>query len=100
MNLFWHYARTDAERLGDLAGDFRSDWEEGARCRIAAEYAEVVDRLIAGGDWDEAPSIEAWLPDEYMPKAFYDYWMSDDPDAPPLPEPAPNCPGGASADPG
>lgn len=73
----WHYVLTDADRLGLLAGDFRSDWDEESRRRVAVEYAEVVARLIASGSWEEAPSLEDMLPDEWMPKAFSDYWLAE-----------------------
>jgi hypothetical protein len=36
-----------------------------------------VDRLIQSGRRAEAPSFEDRLPDEWMPKAFADYWFDE-----------------------
>lgn len=60
--------------LSRLAMRFRHDRDESVRREVAAEYAKVVDRLIASGTWNEIPSPEDQLPDDYMPKAFDDYW--------------------------
>ena len=68
--------RTEDDNLFFLACRFRSTRDEAERKKIAAEYATVVDCLIATGTWDEVPSPEEQLPDEYMPKAFMDYWFS------------------------
>ena len=35
------------------------------------------DRLIKSGTWNEVPSFEDQLPEDDMPKAFFDYWFSD-----------------------
>lgn len=66
--------RTDEDELFFLACRFRSNRDEADRRKIAAEYAAVVDRLVASGTWTEAPPPDAQLPDDYMPKAFDDYW--------------------------
>ncbi|MHB1425948.1 MAG: hypothetical protein ACYC3I_22520, partial [Gemmataceae bacterium] len=42
--------------------------------KVAAQYAQVVDRLIGGGKWKEMPVLEGMLPDEWMPTAFFKFW--------------------------
>jgi hypothetical protein len=59
---------------------YRGNRDPASRERVKAEYAAVVDRLIKSGTWTEAPSFEDQLPDADMPKAFWDYWFSDEPD--------------------
>ena len=44
------------------------------RAAVADEYAEVVARLIESGKWKDMPTFEDQLPDERLPKAFFDYW--------------------------
>lgn len=70
---------TDEELLSQLAGRFRSTHQDDARRKIADEYAEIVDRLIQHGRWDEAPPPEDQLPDDYMPRAFFDFWLNPPP---------------------
>jgi hypothetical protein len=53
---------------------FRSSQDESERTRVADEYEGIVDRLIQRGKWDEMPSFEDMLPDERMPKAFFQFW--------------------------
>ncbi len=67
---------TDEDILFQLACRFRGTRDEAERRAIAAEYAAVVDRLIQTGTWDEVPSPEDQLPEEYMSKAFMDYWYA------------------------
>jgi hypothetical protein len=43
---------------------------------IADDYSETVERLIRGGGWHEMPAPEDQLPDDWMPKAFFEYWSS------------------------
>jgi hypothetical protein len=64
----------DENYLGSLAMRFRGTRNKDERRSIAEEYARTVDRLIQSGQWVEAPSFEDQLPDEWMPKAFADYW--------------------------
>lgn len=68
--------RTDEDDLFFLACRFRSTRDLEERKSIAAEYAAVVDRLIARGDWEEAPAPDAQLPREYMPQSFWD-WLHE-----------------------
>lgn len=35
--------------------------------------AKIVERLILGNAWDEMPAVEDQLPDDYMPKSFFNY---------------------------
>jgi hypothetical protein len=67
----------DENDLGALAMRFRGTRNEDERRSIADEYARTVDRLIASGQWEEAPSFEDQLPDEWMPKAFEDFWYGE-----------------------
>lgn len=67
----------DQMELSRLAMKFRSNRDPVSRERVKAEYAAVVDRLIKSGTWTEMPSDEDVLPDEDMPKAFWDFLHSD-----------------------
>jgi hypothetical protein len=68
-------------QLGLLAMRFRSTRDESERNKVAAQYAHVVERLIASGKWKEMPAFEDMLPDEWMPKAFFKFWSIPDPHA-------------------
>ena len=57
-----------------LAMRFRSSRDESERDKLAACYDDVVDKLIAGGKWEEMPAFEDMLPDERMPRAFFEFW--------------------------
>ena len=70
---------TDEERLGMLAFNFRGTRREDEPRRIADEYAETVKRLVGNGHRDEAPPPEDQLPDDYMPKEFFDHWLGPKP---------------------
>ena len=69
----------DQERLGQLAMSFRGTREPGARQAIADAYSQTVTRLIASGNWHEMPAPEELLADQWMPKAFFDYWLREQP---------------------
>lgn len=43
---------------------------------IVKEYAKAVKKLIKRGTWNEMPPPEDQLPDECMPKEFFEYWAS------------------------
>jgi hypothetical protein len=64
----------DDERLGELAMEFRGTLVIAERQKIAAMYAETVDRLIESGQWDELPAPEDQLPAAWMPRSFFEYW--------------------------
>lgn len=68
----------DENELGWLAMKYRGcnhapDVKE-QREKIVKEYAEVVQRLIDSGGWDEVPGLEDMLPHNDMPKIFNEYW--------------------------
>lgn len=63
------------QRLGELAMAFRACEAGSRRKSIAAEYSDTVDKLIRTGQWVDIPAPEDMLPDEDMPKFFFDYWM-------------------------
>jgi len=63
--------------LGVLAMRFRGAQDSGERKTIAAEYAKTVKRLIKSGNWSEMPAPEDQLPDDVMPKEFFDFWSPD-----------------------
>jgi len=65
----------DAERLGILARKFRSTRRDAERRDIAKDYSQTVERLINSNNWHEMPAPEDQLPDDWMPKAFFDYWL-------------------------
>jgi hypothetical protein len=69
----------EEDYLGGLAMRFRNTRREEERKTIAEEYARTVDRLIRSGQWDECPSPEDQLPDEWMPPAFMAYWYDEHP---------------------
>jgi hypothetical protein len=64
----------DEDLLGRIAMRFRRAASQAERKKLAQEYAEVVERLIQGGCWQEAPPPEDQLPHDYMPSAFYSFW--------------------------
>jgi hypothetical protein len=65
----------DMQRLGTLAMDFRGTKCDPDRRRIAQEYSATVERLIDSGNWEEMPAPEDQLPDNWMPRKFFDYWF-------------------------
>lgn len=65
----------DAETLGVLAMKFRGIRDEEQRREIAKDYADTVERLMRSGHWHEMPAPEDQLPDDWMPQAFFDYWL-------------------------
>jgi hypothetical protein len=65
----------DAERLGVLAMKFRSTRRDAERRDIAKDYSQTVKRLINSRNWHEMPAPEDQLPDDWMPMAFFDYWL-------------------------
>lgn len=70
---------TDEERLSQLAMCFRSTRQDGERRKIATEYAEVVERLIKSGRWNEMPPLDDQLPDDWMSANFFDFWSNPEP---------------------
>lgn len=62
------------ERFGELSAQFRGTRDECERKFIATEYARVVEQLVDSGQWDEMPASEDQLPDDWMPKPFFDSW--------------------------
>jgi hypothetical protein len=65
----------DCELLGVLAMRFRGTRRDAERRDIANDYSRTVDRLIHSGRWQEMPASEDQLPDDWMPRAFFDYWL-------------------------
>ena len=65
----------DGERLGILAMKFRGTRHDAERRNIAKDYSQTVERLIQSGSWQEMPPPEDQLPDDWMPEAFFDYWL-------------------------
>jgi hypothetical protein len=60
--------------LSILAMRFRSTRDEREKDAITQEYAAIVTRLIESGKWKVMPTFENQLPDERLPRAFFDYW--------------------------
>jgi hypothetical protein len=75
MGTIPHGLVQDAERLGILAMKFRAARRDSERRDIAKEYSQAVERLINSGCWQEMPLFEDQLPDDWMPQAFFDYWL-------------------------
>lgn len=74
MSLPLPHTTTDEELLGFIAFHFRGMHHDVDRRGMAEQYAEVVERLIRGGCWEEMPPPEDQLPDAWMPQVFFDYW--------------------------
>jgi hypothetical protein len=62
------------ERLGQLAAQFRGTRGAPDRQAIAGAYSQAVENLIQSGRWHEMPALEDQLPDEWMPKVYFEYW--------------------------
>jgi hypothetical protein len=62
------------KQLCILAREFRGTRDERQRAAIARRYAHAVRQLIEGKKWKRIPSMEDQLPDEWMPKAFFQHW--------------------------
>ncbi len=75
MHQFPPIPMTDEERLGVLAMQFRGTRRDSERHEIAREYTRAVHCLIKGGHWSEMPAPEDQLPDDWMPPAFFQYWL-------------------------
>ncbi len=56
---------------------FRGTQDSGERKTIVLEYAKTVKRLIKSGNWNEMPPPEDQLPDDVMPKEFFEFWSPD-----------------------
>ena len=65
----------DMENLGLLAMKFRRTRIDAERQNIAKEYSQAVERLVNSGCWQEMPAFEDQLPNDWMPKSFFDYWL-------------------------
>lgn len=68
------FSMRDEECLGELAMRFRGTRRNVERQGIAKDYSQTVERLIQSGSWREMPAPEDQLPDDWMPKAFFEYW--------------------------
>ncbi len=66
-------------KLGLLAMQFRSTRDETVRDKVTVDYAGVVNELIKRGQWREMPAFEDMLPDDRMPKAFFEFWSIPSP---------------------
>jgi hypothetical protein len=64
----------DEEQLSQLAMKFRGTRLEADRRKIASDYGDTVNRLIASAKWQQMPPSEDQLPEVWMPKAFFEYW--------------------------
>jgi hypothetical protein len=62
------------KQLGILAMQFRGTRNESERIAIARAYSQAVSDLIASKKWRSIPPLEDQLPDEWMPKKFFEYW--------------------------
>jgi hypothetical protein len=64
----------DEACLGILAMKFRGTRDAAQRRVIAGQYADTVRKLIKSGKWTEMPAPEDQLPDDDMPKEFFEFW--------------------------
>ncbi|RDJ35581.1 MAG: hypothetical protein DWQ19_12250 [Crenarchaeota archaeon] len=60
--------------LEQISYDFNHTTDENERTKLVEYYAHYVRELIATGLWLTIPPIDARLPDNYMPKEFFEYW--------------------------
>jgi hypothetical protein len=67
----------DEALLGALAMTFRGTRDSTKRKAIAKQYAKTVKKLVDGGCWKEMPAPEDQLPDNFMPKGFFEYWSRE-----------------------
>jgi len=65
----------DEKLLRRLAMRFRRTRDQEERQDIRADYAATVERLIDSRNWQEIPGPEDQLPDDWMPRAFFDFWL-------------------------
>jgi hypothetical protein len=61
-------------RKGDIM-EIRGAHVVAERQKIAAMCVEAVDRLIESGQWDELRAPENQLPEAWMPRSFFEYWL-------------------------
>jgi hypothetical protein len=54
---------------------FRRTRDPNERQDIRAAYADTVERLIGSRNWQEMPGPEYQLPDDWMPRAFFEFWL-------------------------
>jgi hypothetical protein len=54
---------------------FRRTRNQKERQDIRADYADTVERLIDSRKWQEMPGPQDQLPDDWMPSAFFDFWL-------------------------
>ncbi len=62
------------KQLCILAREFRGTRDTQQRVEIARKYAHAVRQLIDSKKWRRIPPLEDQLPDECMPKAFFEHW--------------------------
>jgi hypothetical protein len=67
------------KRLGTLAMQFRGTRDEAKRASISKEYSHLVAELIESKKWRNIPALEDQLPDEWMPRSFFEYWSLSSP---------------------
>jgi hypothetical protein len=74
MNRIQRDPEKDEGLLGQLAMQFRATRDQAKRRAIAKTYAKTVGKLIDSGDWQDMPAPEDQLPDDFMPRSFFEYW--------------------------
>src|SRR5271166_5336949 len=62
------------KQLCIFAREFRGTRDEQQRASIARKYAHAVRQLINSKKWRRIPPLEDQLPDEWMPKDFFQHW--------------------------
>ena len=67
----------DQVQLAALAMKFRGTRDSDKRQAIAKQYAKPVKKLVKAGCWNEMPPPEDQLPDNFMPKDFFQYWSGE-----------------------
>ncbi len=66
------------QQLGRLAIQFRRCRDDQQRQEIVQRYERAVQDLIETGSWRRVPPPENQLPDELMPRNYFEYWDGDE----------------------
>jgi len=56
---------------------FRGTRDSAERQAITKQYAKTVKKLVNSGCWKEMPPPEDQLPDEFMPRDFFQHWSGE-----------------------
>ena len=55
---------------------FRGTASKEERREIVNQYEGIIIKLIDSGQWNHVPPPEDQLPDDCMPRTFFEYWAN------------------------